>query len=60
MRGGTPAWGLSVGLTTPQCKKNKHLMKRLKQLWAWQDSLDKLSKLWNTHMRFDMSNARSL
>jgi hypothetical protein len=43
-RGGPPAWGLGVGLTTPH-RKNKLVTKILKKPRTWTDSLDKQNKL---------------
>jgi hypothetical protein len=45
-RGGPPAWGLVVGLTTPHSKK-KLVTKTSKEPRTWTDFLDKRPKLWN-------------
>jgi hypothetical protein len=50
-RGGPPAWGLGVGLITPNRKK-KLVTKTSKEPRTWIDSVDKQPKLWNTDMRF--------
>jgi hypothetical protein len=42
-RGGPPAWGLGVGLTTLH-RKNKPVTKILKKPRTWTDSLDKRPK----------------
>jgi hypothetical protein len=49
-----------VGLTTLHCKKINLLLKSLKSLRSWTDSLDKQPKQWNMDMRFGLWNVRSL
>jgi hypothetical protein len=41
-RGGSPAWRLDVGLTTPHHKKEA--CNETTKPWAWTDSLDKRPK----------------
>jgi hypothetical protein len=58
-RGGPPAWGLGVGLTTPHVK-NKFLTKRINEPRTWTDFLDKRSRQRNMDMRFGTWNIRNL
>jgi hypothetical protein len=58
-RGGPPAWGLSVGLTTPHRKK-KLITKYHKKPRTWTDSLDKRPKRKKMYVRFGTWNVRSV
>jgi hypothetical protein len=50
-RGGPPAWGLGVGLTTPHHKIFFIVTKCFKVPWTWTDSLAQ-PKRWKKDMRF--------
>jgi hypothetical protein len=58
-RGGPPAGGLGVGLTTPH-RKNKLVMKILKKPRTWTDSLNKRPRRKKMDMRFGTWNVRSM
>jgi hypothetical protein len=58
-RGGPPALGLGVGLTTPHRKKYP-VTNNLHKPRTWSDSLDKQPTLRNMDMRFGLWNIRSL
>jgi hypothetical protein len=58
-RGGSPAWGLGMGLTTLIIKK-KLVTKQLTESRTWLNSLDKHHKQHNMDTRFGMWNIRSL
>jgi hypothetical protein len=58
-RGGPPACGLGVGLTTPH-RKNKLVTKTLKKPRTWTDSLDKRPRRKKMDMRFGTWNVRSM
>jgi hypothetical protein len=52
-RGGSPAWGLGMGLKkTLNQKKKNYVMNSLQEPWTRTDSLDKLPKIRNMSMRF--------
>jgi hypothetical protein len=58
-RGGPPAWGLGMGLTTPHHKK-KLVTKILKKPRTWTDSLDKRPRQKKMDMRCSIRKVRSM
>jgi hypothetical protein len=58
-RGGPPAWGLGLGLTTPHCKI-KLVTKILKRHRIWNNFFDKRPKRKKIAMRFDTWIVRSM
>jgi hypothetical protein len=59
-RGGSPAWGLGVGLTILRHKKNELVTKDHKKPQTWTDSLDKRPKRKKMDMRFGTWNVRQV
>jgi hypothetical protein len=58
-KGWPSSLGVGRGVNNPLTVK-KLVTKTSKEPWTWTDSLDIRPKLWNTDMRFDTWNVRSL